>query len=346
MSALATASSGLRTENERLRRANETLCRQLADQSRELEGQRREIRRLRRAARESSRVPVADAAADNEHRTADDGSASDTPLCLLELLPRELRHIVLEFSGGAAWASGVRAASRGLRDLCARKEMRDAVRRLAMGEFKRGMDLYRRTNGAVRDYAAGKALVRRAAAAGLRPARAMCFCYAWGTSQDWAKAAALCQAELDDGTSETEASGGACSWSAYWLARCYYHGDGVEEDYARAFDLYTRAAEVDGNGVAMNQLANFYRHGLCGQAVDEERALSLYKRSAEAGCCQGRYYLGLFLVNGTCGAEVDLKQALHWYEKANEQCRGDYDDVIVRVRAAIAAQSNSTGDAE
>ena len=164
--------------------------------------------------------------------------------------------------------------------------------------------------------------------------------------QDWAKAAALWQAELDDGTSETEASGGACSWSACWLAYCYYGGTGVEEDKARAFELYTRAAEVDGNGMAMYQLARIYKFAMCGQAVDKERALSMHKKSAEAGYLDGRIELGHILEHGCCGAEVDLKQALHWYEKAEEQRPGFCANDIARVRAAIAAQSDSNSDAE
>merc|ERR1719265_1113584 len=91
---------------------------------------------------------------------------------IIEWLPHNLRCAVLEFAGGDEWMRALPMASCGLRDLCARKEMRDAVRRWAMGAFKRGMDLWAGYSGVVKDHGAGKALIRRAAKAGLRSARA------------------------------------------------------------------------------------------------------------------------------------------------------------------------------
>ena len=222
--------------------------------------------------------------------------------------------------------------------------MRHALRRWAMAVIKRGMELWHGTNGAVEDFVAGEKLVRRAAAAGLRPAMAFCFFCGWGewgVELDTAQGSALYQAELDGCASETEDSGGACCWTAYLLAWCYNQGLGVDEDGDRTFELLTRAAEVDGNGIAMRRLANIYRHTI----VDTKRALSMYKRSAESGYYDGRYELGGILEHGSLGADVDLKQALHWYEKAQEQ-RGRYSVAITRVRRRIAAQSDSNSDAE
>ena len=45
------------------------------------------------------------------------------------------------------------------------------------------------------------------------------------------------------------------------LAVIYRYGWGVEQDYARAIELYTRAVEVDGNGVAMYDLAVIFQLG-------------------------------------------------------------------------------------
>ena len=90
---------------------------------------------------------------------------------IIELMPHDVRCAVLDFSGGDEWMRALSMASRGLRDLCARKEMRDAVRRWAMGVFNRGMDLRCGYSGVVKDEDAGKALIRRAAKAGLRSAR-------------------------------------------------------------------------------------------------------------------------------------------------------------------------------
>merc|ERR1712091_423045 len=103
----------------------------------------------------------------------------------IEWFPHNLRCAVLEFAGGDEWMRALPMASRGLRDLCAREEMRDAVRRLAMGVFKRGMDLYHGYSGVVRDEDAGTALIRRAAKAGLRSARA---CWHLFIEYEYAKA--------------------------------------------------------------------------------------------------------------------------------------------------------------
>ena len=302
----------------------------------EIQRLRRELRRLRRAAR---------AAAEGEDRGDEDEEETHTPT-ILDRLPQDLRSQVVEFSGGEAWHVGVRSANKALRRLCATKEMRDAVRRVALGEFKRGMDLFLGTNGSVEDEEAGEALVMRAAAAGLRPARAYCFFLGFGTSQDYDKAAALFQAELDDSGSETEASGGACRWSACRLAYCYRCGRGVERDEARALELYTHGAETDENGVAMCNLFDVYRYGWLGQAVDHARAVSLLRRSADSGYADACRELGYILERGELGVDVNLKEALRCYEKCEEQCPESCPDDIARVRAAIAAQSDSDGDAE
>ena len=279
-------------------------------------------------------------------------SAQANDVCILEMLPQDLRAHVLEFSGGAAWHQGVWFANKALRRLCLTKKMRDALRRWAMAVFKRGMDRWEGANGVVKDGGAGTELVMRAAAVGLRPAQAWCFHYGWGVERDYAKAAALYQAELDGSASESVASGGACCWSAFMLAEQYRYGFGVVQDEARAVELYTRAVEIDGNGVAMNTLADIFEQGWLGQGVDEERALSLYKRSAALGGCMGMHDLGYVFAHGSCGVEVDLKQALHWFEKAlhllfgQEQMCGTCAFHILRVRAAIATQSDSNSDAE
>ena len=268
---------------------------------------------------------------------------------ILERLPQDVRSRVLEFSGGEAWHVGVRSANKALRRLCATKEMRDAVRRVAMGEFKRGMDIYYGSALELEDEEAGDALVMRAAAAGLRPARAECFFKGLATSQDYGradKAAALFQAEVDDSGSETEASGGACRWSAQRLAYCYSYGYGLERDEAGAFELYTHGAETDENGVAMCDLYDVYRVGQLGQAVDHARAVSWIRRSADSGFHYACGQLGGILEHGTLGVDVNLKEALRCYEKAEEQRAGLCTNEIARVRAAIAAQSDSNGDAD
>ena len=341
----AAAATGVEAENARLREEIGRYRRQLDDHRRELDDQRRELRRLRRANRTAGNGGGHDDEADDGDDDGEPGSPS-----LLERLPQDMRSRVLEFSGGEAWHRGVRSANKALRSLCKSKEVRDMVRRWAMGEFKRGMDSYHGTNGSVLDKKAGWALVRRAAAAGLRPAMAQCFCSGWGASPDYVKAAALWQAELDDSASETEASGGACCWSAYYLARFYGEAYKVQTDYPRALELYTHAAETDENGRAMYRLYEVYRHGQLGQDEDQwARAVSWVRRSADSGHFYACDKLGWILEHGQLGVDVNLKEALRCYEKDVEQrpeCTYASTYKITRVRAAIAAQADSNSDAE
>ena len=257
---------------------------------------------------------------------------------ILELMPHEMRCTVLEFSGGDEWMSALPMASRGLSDLCSRKEMRDAVRRWAMGVFKKGMDLYHGQSGAIVDEDAGKDLIRRASKARLRSARAWIHLFDYESDLLASKAARLLQAEFEGSASETEASGGPCVYAAYLLARCYRGGWDVRRDEARALELYHHAVEVDKNQEAMLTLAYIYEYGHLGQARDYERALSLSKRGAELGDYDCRVRLGRIYRCGDCGVEVDLKQALYWYEKANEQRGGELTHLVEEIRDEMAME--------
>jgi hypothetical protein len=305
----------------------------------EVEQLRAEVVRLRR---ENEALRRELTAAD-EREDAKEPPNSPT---VLELMPHDMRCAVLECVGGDEWVRAVPIVSRGLRDLCARKEMRDAVRRWAMGVFKKGMDLYHGHSGAVVDTEAGEALIMRAAKAGLRSARAF-WHYRWAQNRVggeergavFAKAITLLEAEIAGSASETEASGGPCVHATSMLGHCYFYGRGVEKDGARALELYHHAVEVDKNQDAMFQLAFAYRHGHFGQVRDYERALSLYKRGAELGDYECRYSLGRIYRYGVCGVEVDLKQALYWMEKANEQRGGELTREIEEIREMMRTNS-------
>lgn len=64
------------------------------------------------------------------------------------------------------------------------------------------------------------------------------------------------------------------------LGRCYYHGDGVPQDY--------------------------------------QQAVYWYRRAAEQGHCEAQYNLGACYENGD-GVPQDYQQAVYWYRKAAEQ---------------------------
>ena len=96
----------------------------------------------------------------------------------------------------------------------------------------------------------------------------------------------------------------------------YYKGQGVEQDYTRAVELFRKAAE-QGNGYAMRLLGDCYRSG-CGVEKDCAQAVEWYRKAAELGdkdaCCWlGNYYYYGF------GVEQDYAQAVEWYRKAAEE---------------------------
>ena len=291
--------------------------------------------------------------------------------------------------------------------------MRDAVTRHATALFERGMNLSQGVNGAAWRLRTGRALVKRAAAAGLGPARAW---ELWSaemqtgydtdeeydgeeeerTKQRIVGIAALFEADLgDDSTARLSPRQ---EWSAFGLAQCCLKL-GREGDVARSVELMTRAAgergrgrgrgggrEVEeqeqeqeeqeeeeeeedddededggdegagaaaarnggadiearrtraGNGIAIMRLAVYHRWGNYGVAKDEEHALCLYRRSAEAGCLEARSELAQVFEYGILGNEIDLEKALKWYEKADEQGPGGYAGHVERVRGKIAAR--------
>ena len=177
------------------------------------------------AAASAAAAVAAAAAAAATAAAACNSNANDS---MLEHLPPELASHILGFAGGVAWLRGVPAASRGLRDLV--QTLRDRLRKEAAELFNRGMSLQYGTSSVVVDHQAGKELVKRAAAAGLRGAKAECLkvratpSFALISSnlernkEKREKAVLLWHVELEAGARETEASGGLCHWSAYLLA--------------------------------------------------------------------------------------------------------------------------------
>ena len=100
------------------------------------------------------------------------------------------------------------------------------------------------------------------------------------------------------------------------LGACYFQGNGVEKDIAKALELYGQAAEL-GAPSAQYNLAVLYQKGRHIER-DTERALHLFEKSAEQGYRLAQLRLADCLKNGT-GTEKNLKKALYWYEKAAEQ---------------------------
>ena len=92
----------------------------------------------------------------------------------------------------------------------------------------------------------------------------------------------------------------------------YYKGQGVEQDYTRAVELFRKAAE-QGNGYAMRLLGDCYRSG-CGVEKDCAQAVEWYRKAAELGDRHACYWFAIYC---DC-TDPDHTQAAQWYRKAAE----------------------------
>ena len=102
----------------------------------------------------------------------------------------------------------------------------------------------------------------------------------------------------------------------YDMGLMYFEGNGLAQDYGKAFQWFTRAAEQN------HPEAQDYV-GLCcefgyGTAQDERQAVEWYERSAGQGYANAQYHLALMYHSGK-GVEQSYAEAFRWFEKAAEQ---------------------------
>lgn len=97
------------------------------------------------------------------------------------------------------------------------------------------------------------------------------------------------------------------------LGCSYLHGDGIEQNYEKAFEWFEKSANL-GHANAMNSLANRYAYGE-GVEADYDKALEWYYKGIELGndnCYNG---LGNMYYNGR-GVEKDYEKAREYWTKA------------------------------
>lgn len=98
------------------------------------------------------------------------------------------------------------------------------------------------------------------------------------------------------------------------LADCLMKGDGIKQDYQRAFNLYLQAAE-QGDRLAEYLVASCLMNGN-GTEIDKAKSLSFYIKSAEQGLDKAQFVVGNFYENGNGVVEINLEMAANWYKKA------------------------------
>ena len=97
---------------------------------------------------------------------------------------------------------------------------------------------------------------------------------------------------------------------------CYYYGRGTEQDYIKAAEWFAKSAE-QGEQDAQYSLGLMYENGL-GVQQDYIKAVKYYQDSAEQGNTFAQCNLAYCYLNGL-GVQKDEKVAIHWYEMAAEQ---------------------------
>jgi TPR repeat protein len=100
------------------------------------------------------------------------------------------------------------------------------------------------------------------------------------------------------------------------LGLMYYQGDGVTQDYQKAYEWFQKAAE-QGSAVAQTNLGVMYYQG-DGVTQDYQKAYEWFQKAAEQGLTRAQYYLGVLNAQGE-GVAKDSQKAFEWYQKAAEQ---------------------------
>ncbi len=94
------------------------------------------------------------------------------------------------------------------------------------------------------------------------------------------------------------------------LGRAYHLGKGVPKDFAKAADLYGKAA-AQGNAKAMYNLGYIFHHAQ-GVTQDDVAAAQWFQKSADAGLPAGQLQVGLAYFHGDGGQKQDYPAALKW----------------------------------
>ena len=99
-----------------------------------------------------------------------------------------------------------------------------------------------------------------------------------------------------------------------WLGYCYQHGLGVAQDDTKAVEWYRKAADAK-LAMAQNNLGLMYLSGKGGLEEDYAKAFELFQSSANQGYDWGMNNLGGLYEKGW-GTEQDMAKALFLYREA------------------------------
>jgi len=97
------------------------------------------------------------------------------------------------------------------------------------------------------------------------------------------------------------------------LAKLFYFGDKIKQDYIKSARLFAIATEL-GHNTAQYFLGVQFMYGF-GIESNQPKAVILYRQAADQGHLEAQNALGVAYANGT-GITQDHVQAVHWYQIA------------------------------
>ncbi|KAJ3386429.1 hypothetical protein HDU84_001562 [Entophlyctis sp. JEL0112] len=98
------------------------------------------------------------------------------------------------------------------------------------------------------------------------------------------------------------------------VGNAYQEGDGVNQDFAKAYFWHLKAAMKD-HAQSQNNVGHLLRLGQGVEKADPEKAVEWFKKSAENGNADGENSLGFCYLNGI-GVPKDAAKAANWFAKA------------------------------
>lgn len=118
------------------------------------------------------------------------------------------------------------------------------------------------------------------------------------------------------------------------LGIMYRFGFGVDKDINKSIEYYTKAVKQE-NHYAMNNLAQLYLVGDGKIQKDYRKSMNLYLKAEQLGNVSAMHALGIIYENGY-GVDKNLETALSWYEKASKKGHMKSKNKIDQLKISIS----------
>ncbi|ORZ19370.1 hypothetical protein BCR42DRAFT_217316 [Absidia repens] len=103
--------------------------------------------------------------------------------------------------------------------------------------------------------------------------------------------------------------------SFYWLADCYFMGNGTTTNYHDALYWFRRSADEINDKDAMFKAAQMYEKGI-GTETNHTLAIQYHEMAANLGHTEGQHQMGMAFWHGFYGLAIDLNKAVQWFTKS------------------------------